>query len=661
MSDDTLLRTTPPHAVEAEGWLVGALLTRGDEVLDRARLTQSDFYTPRAGEIWASAERLRRAGKVVGGVAIVEELRASGRLEAVGGVAKVLESFPGTGWVEGLKDVDALASRIREAAEARAKVVAFTRARDTILGAQDTILGGKAPLPVRLAEAEAILASVVPAAPREEAREPEPGAPPEIDLAWLPEWFGRWAHTVETSVQVPRAYPVLLGLAAVSAALARRLEVEVRPGRREPVNLYVAPVGPPASGKTPAANLARAPLDEWQAEARLAMGPALAHQRSAIEVAEGQRRAAVSAASKAKDDAERSAAENEAREAAARLSALAPARAPLLLGDDLTPEALLQELANQGGRFSVISDEGGFLETVGGRYSRGLANLDGLLKGHSGSDVTVIRKGSGGESAVTLVRRPALTVALCLQPSALRALSRPDFKGRGLLARFVWAVPPPRLGERTGPDEGVDLDAEAVLVYRQRIRGLLGDPPKSLLEAEEGAPLVARIETRGRQVLGAWHRELEPRLGPGGDLSDEGVQGWAGKAVGLAARFAGLLHRCSDLGPSGPEIAPETVERAVCLARWALGHAERVFGRALHEEGREADATRLIAWLRAQRGELSRREIQQRCPASLRKAPTLDAALASGEADGRIRRGTRVSPTGRPVATFAASSVATTA
>ena len=647
MSDDTLLRTTPPHAIEAEGWLVGALLTRGDEVLDLARLSSAEFYSPRAGEIWASAERLRRAGKPVGGVAIVEELRASGRLEAVGGVAKVIESFPGTGWVDGLSDVDALASRIREAAEARAKIVALTEARDTYLL-------DPAPLPVRRAKADAILAAALRPAPREEAQ-PEPGAPPEIDLAWLPEWLGRWAHTVEASVQVPRAYPVLLGLAAVSAALARRLEVEVRPGRREPVNLYCAPVGPPASGKTPAVNLARAPLDEWQAEARSAMAPALAYQRSAIEVAEGQRRAAVSAAAKAQDDAERASAENEAREAAARCALLAPARAPLILGDDLTPEALLQELANQSGRFAVISDEGGFLETVGGRYSRGLANLDGLLKGHSGSDVTVIRKGSGGESSVTLVRRPALTVALCLQPSALRALSRPDFKGRGLLARFVWAVPPPRLGERTGPDEGVDLDAEAVLVYRQRIRGLLGDVPKTLLEAEEGAPLVARIEARGRQILGAWHRELEPRLGPGGDLSDEGIQGWAGKAVGLAARFAGLLHRCSDVPPEGPEIAPETVERAVCLARWALGHAERVFGVALHEEGREADAGRLVAWLRAQRGELSRREIQQRCPASLRRAAVLDAALAAGEADGRIRRGTRTSPAGRPVATFAAS------
>jgi replicative DNA helicase len=47
------------------------------------------------------------------------------------------------------------------------------------------------------------------------------------------------------------------------------------------------------------------------------------------------------------------------------------------------------------------------------------------------------------------VERPCLTIGLTVQPEVLRGLGdRPGFRGRGLLARFLYSLPPSLVGRR---------------------------------------------------------------------------------------------------------------------------------------------------------------------------------------------------------------------
>lgn len=55
---------------------------------------------------------------------------------------------------------------------------------------------------------------------------------------------------------------------------------------------------------------------------------------------------------------------------------------PVLLADDSTPETVTSLMAEQGGRLSVMSAEGGIFDIIAGRYS-GAPNMEVFLKGHA--------------------------------------------------------------------------------------------------------------------------------------------------------------------------------------------------------------------------------------------------------------------------------------
>ena len=65
---------------------------------------------------------------------------------------------------------------------------------------------------------------------------------------------------------------------------------------------------------------------------------------------------------------------------------------PRRVADDVTGEAAISLLADHGGRLAIASPEGGVFETMAGRYSNRIPQLDWALKGHAGDTLTVDRK-----------------------------------------------------------------------------------------------------------------------------------------------------------------------------------------------------------------------------------------------------------------------------
>ena len=229
---------------------------------------------------------------------------------------------------------------------------------------------------------------------------------------------------------------------------------------------------------------------------------------------------------------------DQAAKLATELAGRPPLTYPRVLADDVTPEQLVRLMEEQGERFAVFSAEGGIFETMAGRYANGVANLDVFLKGHAGDLVRVDRR----IGAPVIIDRPALTMGLTVQPDVLRAFKdKPGFRGRGLVARFLYVLPQSLLGYRrlnTAP-----IPAGVRSAYRNCILRLLQTTP-----AADGNPVHLELSNGARAEWTAFAGRLEPRLGPGGDLGH--MTDWAGKAPGAAARIAGLMHavRCASKG-----------------------------------------------------------------------------------------------------------------
>ena len=202
---------------------------------------------------------------------------------------------------------------------------------------------------------------------------------------------------------------------------------------------------------------------------------------------------------------------------------------PQLWTGDVTVENLGTIMAANNECMAILSDEAGIFDIISGRYSSGIPNLDLLLKSHSGTSVRVNR----GSRATDYLKHPALTMGLTPQPEVLKGLSRiPSFRGRGLLGRFLYAIPPSNLGSRTLDAESMNKKMEEA--YHEIIFAILTNPfkhePRHVLELSKDAFEVWRLYALG----------IEIKMDEGGPFAF--MTDWAGKLPGQIARLASLIH-----------------------------------------------------------------------------------------------------------------------
>src|SRR5215831_10294294 len=169
-----------------------------------------------------------------------------------------------------------------------------------------------------------------------------------------------------------------------------------------------------------------------------------------------------------------------------------------------------------------------------GKSSPQTANLGVYLKGHSGDTIRVDRVGRPDE----YVKQPALTVALTVQPSVLQGLRHQgEFRERGLLARFLYALPPVLLGQRQ--TRVTPVPAVVSQTYHTTLTTLLLLP---LVIDADGIPTAhpLRLTPEATTLFEDFEAAVEPMLAPFGALGH--MTDWGGKFVGTVARLSGLLH-----------------------------------------------------------------------------------------------------------------------
>jgi len=437
---------------------------------------------------------------------------------------------------------------------------------------------------------------------------------PQFPTDVLPGVLRNWVMAESHATQTPPDLAGLLTLAVCSATIARRVVVEPRSGWREPVNLFVAVLLEPGNRKSAVFADAMKPLRELEAELIEATRPAVAREQSDRRQDEARLRKLEKLAAE-KDNAD---ARHDAENLAADLAEQTERVLPRLMVDDATAEKLGMMLAEQGGRIASMSPEGGVFDLMAGLYSKsGIPQFGVYLMGHSGDDLITDRVSRKS----VRVERPALTCAYAMQPAVIEGLAEnASFRGRGLLARFLYATPQSWIGRRqVAPTPVSDATREA---YRQAVRKL----------AEAEGEFVLELAADAAALLRDWEAEIEGMLGDGGQM--EIMRDWGAKLAGATLRVAATLH-CVVHGPNG-QIDLPTIEATIRIGRYLIPHAELVLAMMqAKEDSGDDDARYVLRWIeRHNRREFTKRDAQQHGKRRFPKADDIDAAL-----DELVRRG----------------------
>ncbi|OEU90781.1 DNA primase [Streptomyces abyssalis] len=462
---------------------------------------------------------------------------------------------------------------------------------------------------------------------------------PRFPLHAFPSWLGDFCAALAEETQTPPDMAAALALSVLATAAGGRVVVRVRGRWHEPTNLYVVVALPPANRKSAVFSAMTGPL--YEAEQHLANQAA-----GRIVEAELTRKMAQEAADKAATRAssaecpQRDGFVAEAIDLAQHAEELTVPPKPRLLADDSTPETVTSLMAEQGGRLAVMSAEGGIFDIIAGRYS-GAPNMEVFLKGHAGDRLKVDRR-----NREEFIEAPALTMGLAVQPSVLEDIGKNrGFDGRGLLARFLYALPESLVGYRKiGP---APVPETVAAHYERNVTAL------TLSFAEETEPYVLRLTPDAGAELLAFEERIEPQLrARGGKLGHVGK--WAGKLVGTAARIAGLLHVAAHLEDGyGKPIEPSTMTAAIEIADYFADHALTVFD-LMGADAAQARAQSLLEVLRANGWDtVSRRDLFAKLSRS--EFPTvadMEPAVALLEEHGYLRSHTppRTGKRGRPPA-----------
>ena len=455
-----------------------------------------------------------------------------------------------------------------------------------------------------------------------------------IPSTFLPGWLGEMAMAVSESTETPFDMAALLALVVASSCVSGKADVSPEPGYVEPLNLYVCAAMESGNRKTAVFNRLISPLSEWERLETDRVTPVRTGALSQFRTIEARIDYLRKKGAKAED-------QSEVMREIQRLEETLPEvpSFPRHFSDDVTPERLAGMMQEQGGRIAVFSDEGGIFDILAGRYSKGVPNLDLWLKGHSTSLLRVDRQDRTRPPII--IDKPHLTVGISPQPDVLAALrDKPGFRGRGLLARFLYALPKSQLGYRTLAVRSIPPDIETR--YGNGIRRLLAYSPDGALHLCFTA--AAYREWKDFQTA----TELQFR--GGGILED--LKDWGSKLPGAAARIAGVLHMAMCVDGQGPgiplEIEKPTVVAAIEGASSLVSHCRAAFALMDQDPGTKK-AERILAWIQRKRTSFfTARDCFRAHQALFKGVAAMMPSLMLLEQHGYIRMDRRDSSGGRP-------------
>jgi hypothetical protein len=186
--------------------------------------------------------------------------------------------------------------------------------------------------------------------------------------------------------------------------------------------------------------------------------------------------------------------------------------------------------------------------------------MDVWLKGHSGDEIRVDRKNRIAE----YISNPRLSTVLAIQPCVLEEImNNKTMSGRGLIARFLMAIPISRIGQRIFISDAIKQDT--VDNFRAVLVNILKNASCDVVH-------TLRISKEAQAVIESYFNENEVML------SDRScpMREWLAKNVGAVLRIAGILHLASGSDES-TLISCETMSKAAAIGRYFCEHARHAY------------------------------------------------------------------------------------
>jgi len=171
--------------------------------------------------------------------------------------------------------------------------------------------------------------------------------------------------------------------------------------------------------------------------------------------------------------------------------------------------------------------------------------------------------------------------------------ARPGFRGRGLLGRFLYSIPPDTLGSRKSKQPAVDGEKKENYHYKIKHMAKLIEGPLG----EDHEPHVLTLESGAQNEMEDFSDWIEPQLADDGHLGD--MTDWAGKLAGAVARIAGILHMFDHAGKMEPwkhKVSPDVVRRAIKVGRYLIPHARYAMAH-MGSDSRVEDAKYILRWI----------------------------------------------------------------
>lgn len=437
---------------------------------------------------------------------------------------------------------------------------------------------------------------------------------PKFPTHVLPAALRDWVAAESEATQTPADLAGLLAVAVCAGIIARKVEVEPRPGWREPVNLFVAVLQEPGNRKSAVFKDAKFPLRELEAKLIGDARPNVAREQSARREKELRLRKLEKRAAETDDATTRAKARDEADKLAEQMACEPEVVLPRLIVDDATNEQLAVMLAEQDGRITSMAVEGDVFDAMRAYSKSGVAQFGVYLKGHAGDDLLTDRISRKS----VRVSRPALTCAYAIQPDVIEGLvACREFRGRGLLGRFLWAVPESWIGSRE----------IATTPVRDEVKDAYHNVVNQLAQQFASCDtLIVALTDHAQKVFITWETEIESMLADGGVM--ESTRDWGAKLAGATLRLAAVLH-CVEQGRR-PAIDQTVIAAAIEIARYLIPHAEAMLGMMdAKEDFRIADARYLLRWIeRHGLPEFSKTEAQHHGKRRFPTAADIDAPLA---------------------------------
>ena len=383
----------------------------------------------------------------------------------------------------------------------------------------------------------------------------------EFPVEALPTKIKPYIKAVSESLQVPVDMTATFVLTILSLCVQKKYVIQVKQDWIEPLNLYTLVVARPSERKSVTLKETLKPVTACVKKENELRKPRISEYKLKKNILNGRMKTIQDGLSK--NNSKTKFTMQDAIDCQKEIDELEEVKEMRLVLDDVTPEGLIRVMKENNECVGIISAEGGIFGMMAGRYSNN-TNIDIFLKSYSGEYYSSVRVGSGSIE----LNHPLLTILLAVQPQIIKdIMGNEDFRGRGLLARFLYSIPDTMVGSRVYNSKPVN----------QEVRKKYEELVNKLLNIEDFSEFFDRVITLSKEadkLSEEYNQWIEKQLN--GELEE--IEDWAGKLHGNTMRIAGIFHIVKyECDAVIIPLEESTMKAAIEVGKYYLEHSKQAF------------------------------------------------------------------------------------